>query len=503
MPRAINEPKTAMTATEMIAEQTEDNSPASMDVDAGFASKDFFMLRSVTQSEQLPDRFVKNITISESGVFDALKLICKDAQLSLSVDGGVNGSERYGAVSAIDVQGSLNDVMEQLSESMGFFYTLKRKTLFIQQEQQFVVELPPSLGDDNAAELTNTLQYLGAKDTYIDRTSRSLVFKTNRKSLDKIEEYLKRIRQTRSLIVYDVNIFQVDLADNSDTGIQWNTFNWQRSGLSAVPTPGQTGTGSGGSNSGSNGGTGSSNSATPISPGITATKSLLGMGLVLSGSHFQIDNLIKFLKTQGSVKAVSRPRIALISGSKGSLRVGNVITFVSKVGTNFSNTLNQVTTETKDLKTGLEIGLVGDVSDNTVTSRVGLSISEIVKFDQVEALGTSFKLPQTADRELSTVIRARPGDMILIGGINMEKHTLNANNGISGYGTSKEVTRSEIVLTLRARVVNFQSKEPQAATSFPAPAMIGVDSSNPVKPIASANRPPVMITSGKFSDLQK
>ncbi|MFD2274166.1 hypothetical protein ACFS07_32685 [Undibacterium arcticum] len=52
--------------------------------------------------------------------------------------------------------------------------------------------MPPALSEDNASGLTNTLQYLGAKDTYIDRMNRSLVFKTNRKSLAKIEGYLQK-----------------------------------------------------------------------------------------------------------------------------------------------------------------------------------------------------------------------------------------------------------------------------------------------------------------------
>ncbi|MFD2274165.1 hypothetical protein ACFS07_32680 [Undibacterium arcticum] len=137
--------------------------------------------------------------------------------------------------------------------------------------------------------------------------------------------------------------FQVDLKDNSDTGIQWNKLGWSG-------TPGALNGVSNVSGAG-NGATGTSNTvADVIGNAITATKSSLGMGLVLSSARFSIDSLINFLQTQGSVKAISRPRLAVISGTKGTLRVGQVTTFISKVGTNFSTSVNQVTTETKDLK---------------------------------------------------------------------------------------------------------------------------------------------------------
>ena len=205
------------------------------------------------------------------------------------------------------------------------------------------------------------------------------------------------------------------------------------------------------------------------------------MGLVLSSAHFNVDSLIQFLQTQGNVKTISRPKLAVMSGSKGKVRVGQVTTFVSKVGTNFSSTVNQVTTETQSLKTGLEMSLFGDVSDNTVYTHINTAISEITRMDSVQALGTNFNLPQTADRDLDTVVRARPGDMILLGGITIQKDTLNVNNGVAGNGDTKEVTHSELVLSLRTKVISFKGKQSASkATSNAAIAgqIVGLDSNS-------------------------
>ncbi len=457
-PRPLTAPQIAATGAPDTRTVVDAGSDANLDIDTGFGSEDLFMLKPIVESARLPNVQLNGLSVTESGVYDALRLVLKDSGIALNIEGGTRGSERFGSISAFDVKGSLTEVLDNLSESIGFFYSYRKNTLFIQQEQQFVVELPPALSEDNAAGLTNTLQFLGAKDPYIDRLNRSLVFKTNRPSLAKIESYLQKIRDTRSLIIYDVNIFQVDLKDNSDTGIQWNKLAWAGTpGLAANPPVNGLANGNGGGNS-----TATQNT-TPIGNAATAGLTSLGLGLVLSSSRFSIDMLINFLQTQGNVKAISRPRLAVISGTKGSLRVGQSLTYVSKVGTNFSTSINQVTTETKDLKTGLDLALFGDFSDNTVYTRVGLAISEIVSLNKFTALGTDLTLPTTADREINTVIRARPGDMILLGGITINRDASDVRRGITQNGTADSVSRSELVLALKAKVVYFRGKNYQTA----------------------------------------
>jgi MSHA biogenesis protein MshL len=367
---------------------------------------------------------------------------------------------------------------------MGFFYSVRKNTLFIQQDGQFIVELPPALSDDNMAGLTNTLQYLGAKDPYIDRMNRSLVFRTNRKSLAKIEAYLDKIRETRSLIIYDINIFQVDLTDNADTGIAWNALNYASSPSGSINTGGSTG---GTTPSASGSGVASAVGAM-IGSAAQATATGLGLGLVLSSSKFSVDMLINFLKTQGSLKALSRPRLAVISGTKGSIRVGQATTYVSKVGSSATNLVNQVTTETKDLRTGVDLGLFGDYSDNTVYTRIGLSISEIIRLNKFTALGTDLTLPQTADREINTVVRARPGDMILLGGITIERDSMDVSKGATVNTSAKQVERSELVLALKTKIVNFRPKKPKTVAAAP---VIPVEPPKPA-PVAIVPSAPVV-----------
>lgn len=474
-PRQSMEPATVTRNDPAVQTVVDGGNETTMDLDAGFNTEDVFMLRPAEEVGVVPDRQVKPIHVTESGVYDALTLIARDAGLSLNIEGGPKSSERFGAAAVFDLKGSLKDVLETLADSMGIFYSVRNNTLFLQQEQQFIVELPPALSEDNAAGLANTLQHLGAKEPYVDRLNRSLVFKTNRKALARIENYLQKVRENRALIVYSIDIFQVDLKDNSNIGISWNKLAYNRHGLPTA-APVQTGGASSpamGTTAGAQ--TATAAAATAVGTTVSATANALGMNLILSSSRLTIDSLIDFLQTQGNVKAISRPRLSVITGSKGALRVGQSTTYVSKIGTNFSTSLNQVTTETRDLRTGLELALYGDYSDNTVYTKLKMSLSEIVRFNKFTALGIDLVLPDAADREIENVIRSRPGDLVLLGGITTDRETRNDNRGISENSVTKEVVRSELVLALRSKVVFFKGKKQSAH----APA--AVDAINPTR----------------------
>ncbi|MBK4738899.1 type II secretion system protein GspD [Noviherbaspirillum pedocola] len=441
-----------------------------MDLEAGFNSEDVFMLRPVEEEGVVPNRQVKSVHVTESGVYDALMLIARDAGLSLNIEGGPKTAERFGAAAVYDLKGSLKDVLESLSESMGIFYSVRNNTLFLQQEQQYIVELPPALSEDNAAGLANTLQHLGARDPYIDRLNRSLVFRTNRKSLARIESYLQKVRDNRALIVYSIDIFQVDLKDNSNVGISWNKLAYNSKGLPTYSTSqngGNAATTLGSTSTGTGNGTGTSSAVSTASAAVgttvAATANALGMNLILSSSRLTVDSLIDFLQTQGNVKAISRPRLSVITGTKGSLRVGQSTTIVSKVGTNYSTNVAQATTETRDIRTGLDLAVHADYSDNTVYTNLKMSLSEIVRYNKFTALGIDLVLPDAADRDIENVIRSRPGDLVLLGGITTEHETRDDVRGISQNTTGKEVIRSELVLALRTKVVFFKGKKDSAS----------------------------------------
>lgn len=473
----LNLPKLTDTPSAKTVVDTPDDE---LDVELDAKASDFFMVRPFARTGQqasLPNRAIRNLSFSEQGIYDAIYLLLEGTGIALSIEGSARGSERYGSISLFNLSGSLPDVLDRVAEHAGLFYELRDKTVFLTPEAQFVIDLPPVLGDDSLATITNSLQFLGARDVYLDRLNRTLVFKTNRRALRGISDYMANLRERRSLLVYEVHVYQVDLNDSKSQGISWNGFQSASGGIvrSSSATTGTSGTGtSGASGSTSTGSTGATSAAGAILNGTSAILSKasgsFAMGAVISGSKFNLDALLNFLQTQGSVKTLSRPRIALVSGGRGQLRVGQATTFVSKVGSNLTSALSQVTVETQTLNTGFDLSLQGDVHDGTIYTRIALNISDILRFNQFTALGTQLNLPQTSNRDVKTTVRARPGDVILLGGILVARDSADQSRGLAGWLKGSEVQRSELVLALKPRVVRFgpRGQDSLESTALPA-----------------------------------
>ncbi len=428
-----------------------------------------FLLRRVDDSEALPDVRLRNVNVTESGLYDAMNLIAASANLSLSIEGGARGLERYGSAAVFRLSGTLTEVMEQLSEGMGFFYTVRNRMLIISPEQQFILQTPPALTEDNLAGFANNLQVLGARDAYLDRLNSTVAFRANRTALRSIETYVRQLRAARAMLIYEVHVYQVDLTDDTKSGINWNRLGWTQDSLIRDATGGSTGGGTGGSgnNSSGTGNQGAPPTGDVFSPFGAANKAATlssdadyGIGAVFSGPNFNASILLNFLRSQGTVRVVSQPRIGIMSGSRGSLQVGQNTSYVAKVGTNIGNNLNQVTVETERLQTGFELTLFGTERDGTIFTDINLSVSELLRFNSFTALGTDLTLPQTADRKVQTIVAARPGDVILLGGISVSRDNSDVTNAIGGNNKETNAQRGELVIAMRPKVVRFVTRPP-------------------------------------------
>lgn len=405
----------------------DDNAPAESEVHLDWSPESMYVLHPKTAvNAKLPNVAIANLSFSELGVQDALQLVAAKANLRIRIEGGSLGSQRYGPFAVENLSGSLSEVLDEMAQAAGFFWEVQGKTLVIRQDDQFVVNIPPVLSEDTMAGVANTLQYIGARDAYLDRAGKTITFTANRKSADRIQRYLENVRETRSLLVYDTHIFQVDLKDGMDTGIQWADYSrFADNGASRTSS---------------------------------ALVNSTGFGLAIKTATFSMSSLVDFLSTQGTVKSLSSPQLTMLSGSKGAMRVGRTIKYVSKVGASTTTGVSQVTTETESLRTGLSLQLQGDVYDKTVFTRVNLSVADVAEMKNFTAVGTELVLPQTLDRDLDVSVRSRPGDVLLLGGIHVESDTTTSARGVAGFKDGQAKSSSELVLVMKARVVHFTSK---------------------------------------------
>lgn len=460
-----------------------------LDIEAGFGDRDVFIVQPLTKSDPLPKKVIKRLDLNEAGLQAVLVDIFRGTGYSISFDGGAHSLDRYGSVSAFGVAGPIEDVMANLSATAGFFYRVEGNSVRISFEEQFVVDLPPILHEDNLAGMVNTMQYLGARDVYLDRQGRTVAFRVNKRGYRAVEEYLNHIRTNRSMLVYDLRLWQVDLTDQESSGINWNKF--ERSDPTSVTTNTNTLTNTDGLAEKLM--TDETTTVTNLAryAALTRAGSGFGLGAVFVGSRYSLDMLLDFLKTQGSVRSLSQPRIALMAGSKGRLRIGQTALIVTKVGTNITTALNQVTVETTKLETGLNLELLGEVHDNTIHTRMSMYLSDLVRKDKFTALGTDMSLPTMAEREYESEVRSRPGDTILLGGIIVTRDVKDDRGGVTSYSKNQDFIRSELVMAMRPRIVRFTNKQTSDAVRKVdrAPLVATGNASAPIVPAMPASLP--------------
>jgi MSHA biogenesis protein MshL len=147
--------------------------------------------------------------------------------------------------------------------------------------------------------------------------------------------------------------------------------------------------------------------------------------------------------------------MALLSGTKGNLRVGENITIVSKVGAAQGVGGTVTTVETNQIKTGFELGLFGEVHEGSVYTKVSINLSDLVKIEEKKVQGTDLTLPTISERVVNTIMRARPGDVVILGGISSKRENGDVVNNLGQSAKTESNNRSEIVIALRPRVLHF------------------------------------------------
>jgi len=407
---------------------TDAGTAANLDIEVIEMSKSSLIISREAKSDPVPEVTIKGLSINEGSIYDAMQILAEAGGLSLSITGGPKALERYGAVSIQNLNGTLESILEKTSKRMGFFWRIDDDMLIIDQEQRFVTELPPILLDDSLAGLTNTLQHLGIKDVYLDRSTRSLTFRADRKTLKDAENYLRDVREKRSMIVYDISVYQVDLNDGGSMGVNWNKLNldWTRNGLDAL--------------------------ASVVNPVVASGT---GINLTLNKGTGSIAAVLNFLETQGSVKTITQPRLTVMNGGKSRLEIGNKRVYVASVGTAFGSTINQVTTTTATIATGVSINITGDFSDGTIYTQLSVDLSQLTNMGEFQATGVTQKLPETAIQQLENSIRSKPGDMTILGGLIINNDGLTSSSGLAGSSKNSDSKRSELVIAVRAKVIKF------------------------------------------------
>lgn len=292
--------------------------------------------------------------------------------------------------------------------------------------------------------------------------------------LRELEGYLSTIQgNMQRQVILEAKIIEVELSDGFQSGINWVALG--RSGKNRSLVLGQTGGGTvfttGTSDLAGQSGTLTTGGAVDF-----GTINVSSFGGVFSAALNLHDfaGFIELLESQGDVQVLSSPRISTLNNQKAVIKVGTDEFFVTGIS---STTVTGTTTTTTPEVTltpffsGIALDVTPQIDESgRVTLHIHPTVSEVVdqtKLIKIANQDQSLPLALSSVRESDSVVSARSGQIVVIGGL-MKNSTIKNNAAVPFLGRipflgalfrhSKETARkSELVILLRPAVVQGQA----------------------------------------------
>ena len=208
-------------------------------------------------------------------------------------------------------------------------------------------------------------------------------------------------------VILEVKIIEVTLNDDYQQGINWSQI------------------------AGTIGSTDINFSNNSFTLGNNITAQIGGLGSIgFEGDDFS--GVINLLETQGNAQVLSSPRVTAINNQKAVIKVGSDEYYVTGVSSssNLTDTTGTGTGITRDVPipelepffSGIALDVTPQINvDGDVILHVHPSVSETTELSKSINLGgtSAYTLPsaQTNIRESDTIIKARNGEIVVIGGL--------------------------------------------------------------------------------------
>lgn len=294
--------------------------------------------------------------------------------------------------------------------------------------------------------------------------------------LKRVEAYLKSadLALNRQVIL-EAKILEVELSDSFQAGINWSlvsgAINATQFGGNVVAKPLSPNSALPILNSNLQGQT---ISAIPKQASTNAAATNVGAfgGVFALSTNFKhLGSFIEVLGAQGKVHVLSSPRVSTLNNQKALIKVGSDKFFI----TNISSTTTSSTTSSQTSPTvtfdSFFSGIALDVTPNItnedeITLHIHPTISEVqddTKNFTLNGQQQSYPLAKSTVRESDSLVKARSGEMVVIGGL-MQNQTSETKEGIPllkdlpGFGhlfrhTVQSTKKSELVILLKPTVV--------------------------------------------------
>ena len=321
-----------------------------------------------------------------------------NAHVTIANSGGGEGGS--GASSGGDSggdsgNGSKTGVSIESSDDFKFWSKIEKEiySLINRPEDDYDAPTPIINPEAGMITVTGTAQQLSRVSVYIDTLS----------------------KQLKSQVLIDVKILSVTFDDSYTTGVDWDQlYNFQNMAIASASML-QTNISS--LKSVTDGGELSIGDVTSMQG--TEPKN---SGAIITRGSVKINNIVKFLKTQGEVKSISNPKILTLNNQPALISVGNELFYKIQSTSLLQGSAgggSQQTGETIDsVFAGILLDITPEISESgSITLKINPSISDTLNTVSRDSGGSRNIPPDLSRKQISSVVTLQDGEHVILGGL--------------------------------------------------------------------------------------
>ena len=258
-----------------------------------------------------------------------------------------------------------------------------------------------------------------AEDPIINKDAGLITVTATQKQLKRVEKYIEKLeKKMHSQVLIDVQIMAVTLNKGKTTGIDWSQlYKLQNIQLSIHRL---------------NSKNVSKFDGDSITEGVyNGFKDVQQLISIKAGGD--LNEVIKFLQTQGNLSAISNPKVLTLNNQPALITVGTEYFYKIKQSTNQQGSTGGIVATTQnDAVQSVFAGVLLDITpeiaeDGSITLKINPSLSQ-TRQDMTQTSSQERTMPPDLDRrQLSSVVTVKDGSRIILGGLINTKTTIDTN----------------------------------------------------------------------------
>ena len=141
--------------------------------------------------------------------------------------------------------------------------------------------------------------------------------------------------------------------------------------------------------------------------------------LTVDTQYFNL--ILDAMEQQGHVEVISNPKISVMNGQPAMISVGSTMTFINNIDASVEDGVVTYSVETSSVMSGLGMAVIATiVDDNEVILTLTPVTSQVqtpIEYKAIGNAGAEVGLPQVDVREMTTLVKIKNGEMLIVGGL--------------------------------------------------------------------------------------